>query len=66
MGNDSAPIHSTAPIAPSEMPGESAIYRYEPSGIRERSGYIPLWLRLVSFGLIVWGLYYAWRYWNSY
>lgn len=66
MGNDSAPIHSTTPIAPSEMPGESAIYRYEPSGIRERSGYIPLWLRLVSFGLIVWGLYYAWRYWNSY
>lgn len=66
MGNDPAPVHSTAPIAPSETSGESVIYRYEPSGIRERSGYVPLWLTLVSFGLIVWGLYYAWRYWNSY
>ena len=66
MGNDPAPVHSTAPIAPTETSGESAIYRYEPSGIMERSGYVPLWLKLVVFALIVWGLYYGIRYWNSY
>ncbi|MFY4730678.1 hypothetical protein [Nitrospira sp. BLG_2] len=66
MGNDSTPIRSAAAGAPSETPEESAIYRYEPSGICERSGNIPVWLKLVSFGLIVWGLYYAWHYWNSY
>ena len=66
MGNDPAPIRPATPDAPSETPGESVIYFYEPSGIMERSGYVPLWLTLVSFGLIVWGLYYAWRYWNSY
>ncbi len=62
MGNDSASVHSTTPAAP----GESVIYRYEPSGIMERSGYVPLWLKLVVFALIVWGLYYGIRYWNSY
>ena len=46
--------------------GEAGTYLYEPSGIRERSGYIPIWLKLVSFGLILWGLYYAIRYWSSY
>jgi len=69
MAKHSAPFDPTSPAppaAPSETQGESAIYRYEPSGIRERSGYVPLWLTLVSFGLILGGLYYAWRYWNSY
>lgn len=66
MVNDPAPVHSTTPAPPSGTPGETAIYRYEPSGIVERSGSIPLWLKLVAFGLIVWGVYYALRYWNSY
>ena len=46
--------------------GEPDVYRYEPSGIRERNGYIPTWLKLVSLGLIVWGIQYAIRYWSSY
>ena len=62
MMNDPAPVHRT----PSETVGETAIYHHEPSGILERSGSIPLWLKLVAFGLIVWGVYYAWRYWDSY
>lgn len=65
MGNDPTPIHPTTPAAPSETPDESDIYRHEPSGIMERSGYVPLWLKLVVFAIIVWGLYFAMRYWNS-
>ena len=66
MVNDPGPVHSTTPPPPSGTPDETAIYRYEPSGILERSGSIPLWLKLVAVGLIVWGVYYALRYWNSY
>lgn len=66
MSNDPAPIRPATLNAPSETPGESTIYRYEPSGIRERCGHIPIWLKLVSLGLMLWGLYYASRYWNSY
>ena len=56
-------------IAPEPIPktgDESGIYLYEPAGIRERSGYIPTWLKLVALGLILWGLYYTIRYWSSY
>ena len=42
------------------------MYVYEPAGIRERSGYIPMWLKAVAVGLIVWGIFYAIRYWSSY
>lgn len=45
---------------------EAGTYLYEPAGIRERSGYIPLWLKLISLGLIFWGIYYTIRYWSSY
>jgi N-terminal domain of cytochrome oxidase-cbb3, FixP len=41
------------------------IYRYKDSGIEERHGKIPLWLVFVAVGLIVWGIYYTVRYWNS-
>jgi hypothetical protein len=63
MAKDLAPVDLTRPVPPE---GEPAIYRYEPSGIRERSGHIPTWLKLVSLGLIVWGIYYMIRYWSSY
>lgn len=66
MTKDRTPLDLTGSVSPSETTGESALYRYEPSGIVERSGHIPIWLKLVVFALIVWGLYYAWRYWNSY
>jgi hypothetical protein len=46
--------------------GERGMYLYEPAGIRERPGYIPNWLKLVSLSLILWGIQYAIRYWNSY
>ncbi len=65
MVNDPTPITPTTPAASSKIPGEPAIYRYEPSGIMERSGHIPLWLKLVALGLILWGMYYAMQYWNS-
>jgi hypothetical protein len=65
MVNDPTPITPTTPAASSKIAGEPAIYRYEPSGIMERSGHIPLWLKLVALGLILWGMYYAMQYWNS-
>ncbi|MEB2337480.1 MAG: hypothetical protein OZ918_02545 [Nitrospirales bacterium] len=45
---------------------EPGTYVYEPAGIRERSGSIPTWLKLVSLGLIAWGIYYTIRFWSSY
>jgi hypothetical protein len=62
MVKDPTPVHSTTPTPPSVSAGEPSIYRYEPSGIGERSGHVPLWLKLVAFGLILWGVYYAMRY----
>jgi len=45
---------------------EPGTYVYEPAGIRERSGSVPTWLKLVSLGLIAWGIYYTIRFWSSY
>lgn len=39
-------------------------YTYQSAGIRERHGYIPVWLILVAIGLMVWGGYYLFRYWS--
>ncbi len=67
MIQDPRPVDQTMSGKPSTgAAGEPDIYLYEPSGIRERSGHIPIWLTLVIFALIVWGLYYGIRYWNSY
>jgi hypothetical protein len=66
MVKDPAPSDLMRSMPPGEIAGEPTMYRHEPAGIWERSGYVPLWLKLVSFGLIVWGVYYAMRYWNSY
>ncbi|HSE60419.1 MAG TPA: hypothetical protein VLA99_17090 [Nitrospiraceae bacterium] len=57
---------TAAPNQPAEPGGEPSTYLYEPAGIRERSGYIPTWLKLVALGLIVWGIYYMIRHWSSY
>jgi len=40
-------------------------YVHETAGICERSGSIPMWLIAVSVGLVLWGVYYAIRYWSS-
>ena len=66
MQKDPGSVGLKRSAPPAETGGDPAIYQYEPSGIRERSGYIPVWLMLVAFGLFVWGVYYAMRYWNSY
>ncbi len=57
---------TTSAKLPAETAGESDIYLYESAGIRERSGHIPAWLKLVAMGLILWGIYYTIRYWSSY
>ena len=66
MPKDSSRVDLKRSAQPPETGDEPAIYQYEPAGIWERSGNIPVWLKLVALGLIVWGVYYAMRYWNSY
>ncbi|MGP0628692.1 hypothetical protein ACTRW9_03205 [Nitrospina sp. 32_T5] len=44
--------------------GSDAEYTYQTAGIRERHGYVPVWLILVCVGLLVWGGYYLWTYWT--
>ncbi len=39
-------------------------YLYQTAGIRERHGYIPIWLILVAVGLFIWGGYYLLSYWS--
>ncbi len=56
-------------IVPEPMPktgDEPGVYVHEPAGIRERSGSVPAWLKLVALGLILWGIYYTIRFWSSY
>ena len=45
---------------------EPGTYVYEPAGIRERSGSVPAWLKLVALGLILCGIYYTIQFWSSY
>ncbi|MCF8721807.1 hypothetical protein [Nitrospina gracilis] len=43
--------------------GPDEEYTYQTAGIRERDGYVPLWLILVGVGLLIWSGYYLWAYW---
>ncbi len=63
MNKDSGPQDQAK--APTEARDEPGTYVHETAGIRERSGSIPTWLTAVSVGLIIWGVYYAIRYWSS-
>jgi mono/diheme cytochrome c family protein len=47
-----------------ESPHEE-VYLYPDSGILEKHGVIPLWLKLLCYGLIIWGVYYTIKYWSS-
>lgn len=47
----------------SEDVGEE--YIYQSAGIRERKGYIPVWLGLIALGLIMWAVYYLFSYWST-
>ena len=40
-------------------------YVYKDSGIRERAGTVPNWLKLVYIGMFVWGIWYLITYWSS-
>jgi hypothetical protein len=66
MRNESRPQDQTiTPKPPAEAGDEPGVYVHEPAGIRERSGSVPAWLKLIALGLILWGLYYTIRFWSS-
>lgn len=48
-----------------ELNNERNVYLYKDSGISERTGYVPFWLIVVAISLLIWGVYYAVRYWSS-
>jgi hypothetical protein len=47
-----------------KVPKEPATYVYEPAGIIERSGHVPVWLKIIVIGVMLWGISYAIRFWN--
>jgi hypothetical protein len=56
--------------APTSIPSKShddknTVYLYEAAGLRERHGYIPLWLWGVALALSIWGIYYLITYWQE-
>ena len=57
--------HQNTTPADAEL-GQGDVYLYRDSGIQERHGTIPLWLKALVVGLIVWGIYYTIRYWSAY
>jgi hypothetical protein len=40
------------------------IFLYQDAELMERHGYVPYWLKLVTVGLVLWGLYYLWTFWS--
>jgi len=67
MSQDFVPQDQTpGSTPPTEVRGEPGTYVYEPAGIRERSGSVPAWLKLMALGLMLWGVYYTIRFWSSY
>jgi hypothetical protein len=44
--------------------GRDEVHLYRASGIQERQGGIPLWLKLVVVALLLWSLYYMVMFWN--
>jgi len=56
--------------APTSTPFKShdlknTVYLYGAAGLRERHGYIPLWLWAVVLALSIWGVYYLITYWEE-
>jgi hypothetical protein len=43
---------------------EDDAYVYRHAGIKERTGFVPLWLILVVVSLLIWSVYYTIRYWS--
>lgn len=46
-------------------PDPERVYLYKDAGIQVRTGTIPLWLKIVAIALMIWGIYYTIRYWNT-
>jgi len=40
------------------------VFLYQDAELMERHGYVPYWLKLVTVGLVIWGLYYLFAYWS--
>ncbi|MGA9667207.1 MAG: hypothetical protein WBQ69_12290 [Gallionella sp.] len=40
------------------------VYLYKDSGIQEKHGHIPLWLKAVVVILFIWGVYYLVAFWS--
>jgi hypothetical protein len=40
------------------------VFKYQDADLLERHGYVPYWLKLVTIGLVIWGVYYLWAYWG--
>jgi len=49
---------------PPEKQEEAEVFIYKDSGIREKHGYVPVWLWAVVIALIAWGAYYTVKYWT--
>ncbi len=47
-----------------KVPEKEEEYLYQQSGIRERHGAVPWWLKLVVLGLLVWSAYYLVQFWS--
>src|SRR3989442_10007282 len=45
--------------------GDDEVYLYADAGIQERHGAIPMWLKIVVTGLLLWGVYYLIQYWST-
>ena len=62
---DQKPSESSAPDIPKAVETPAHLeedYQYV-SGIVEHVGHVPIWLQVVYYALIVWGVYYIVRYW---
>lgn len=60
--DDSRFEHQSEPRDDSEA---ESPYLYRHAGIEERDGRIPVWLKLVVVGLLLWSAYYTIRYWSA-
>lgn len=60
--NEQADEHKSKLKRKEEIRSEEFIYK--DAGIRERHGYIPLWLWLVAAALVAWGIYYTVYFWS--
>jgi hypothetical protein len=54
-----------APGAASETPYHEQVEEYGGGHIQARHGHVNIWLMVVYFVLLVWALYYGFKYWGG-